>query len=84
MNSKNSNPCCRCGKERVVAKKWKEVTGSVYGNKQEVIHIETVCPDAECQAIINKDLQKQKKKRDDIAREKQERVDAKKTKRKKN
>lgn len=45
-----SNPCTRCGKERIVSKVWKEKIGT-----SVVITTEKVCPDAECQKIVLKE-----------------------------
>lgn len=42
--------CIRCGKMRIHSKTWKDKTerGAV------VTHTVSVCPDAECQAIVDK------------------------------
>lgn len=48
-----SNPCIRCGKERVVVRIWKErIAGS------PVTNIETKCPDPECQKKVDTDNRK--------------------------
>lgn len=52
-----SNPCIRCGKERVVLKTWKEKIGSSI-----VIATETVCSNPECQKKVNIDNQRQRDK----------------------
>lgn len=44
-----SNPCIRCGTERIDGKSWKEKSGISY-----IFHTNTVCPDSECQKIIDK------------------------------
>ena len=73
MDRKYSNPCTRCGKERIKSKTWKE-TVTNYMNTTVVVHTETVCPDPECQKIVEKDLVVQKEKRDVIRRNKEERA----------
>lgn len=48
MQTAKSNPCFRCGQERVVVKTWKEkVVNSI------VIHTETICPDPDCQKVVD-------------------------------
>lgn len=50
-----TSPCIRCGKLRIVSKTWKEkIVGS------EVTYTETVCPDRECQKIVDAQLQDKK------------------------
>lgn len=41
--------CIRCGKIRIFKRKWKEVIGK----GAAITHIETVCPDAKCQKIVD-------------------------------
>lgn len=50
------NPCTRCGKERVDIKKWTEKVTTAIG-VTELKHTESVCPDAECQAIVDQQIQ---------------------------
>jgi hypothetical protein len=50
-----NSPCIRCGKERIVAKSWNETIGT-----SVVTYTTTVCPDPECQKIVEKQLQKKK------------------------
>ncbi len=57
MNKSFSNPCNRCGKERIVVKVWDEQIGC-----SKVTTTETACPDPECQKIVNKANAKQKAK----------------------
>ena len=42
--------CIRCGKVRVYSRKW---TDRENGKGTPVLHEEAVCPDAECQKIVN-------------------------------
>ncbi len=54
-----SNPCVRCGKERITVRTYNEmVAGSL------IIHSETSCPDFECQAVVNKKLEKERLQRE--------------------
>ena len=54
MDKKISNPCTRCGTERIVVKTWEEKVGN-----STVVNIETVCPNPECQKKVNSDNKKQ-------------------------
>ncbi|MEX2027981.1 MAG: hypothetical protein WD988_00595 [Candidatus Curtissbacteria bacterium] len=42
--------CIRCGKVRVFSKKWKEKEN---GKGSMVTHVETICPDAACQKVVD-------------------------------
>ena len=44
-----SNPCIRCGKERLDGKSWKGKVGNTV-----VTYTNTFCPDSECQKIVDK------------------------------
>ncbi len=74
MDKKYTNPCFRCGKERVFLKAWEEVVTTFSGTKVKVQHEESVCPDPECQKLLNKDFAAQKVKRDEIAQNKAQRA----------
>jgi hypothetical protein len=50
--------CIRCGKERIVVSSRKEVV-----SKSEVVYTTTVCPDPECQKIVEKGLRDEERKR---------------------
>lgn len=67
---KPTNPCTRCGKERIVARVWKEKIQTFSG-----FYIETrsdnVCPDKECQKAVMKELDDQRLKREKIKQRKQ-------------
>lgn len=53
----DTTPCIRCGKSRIIAKSWTEkISNSV------ITYTQTVCPDEECQKIVDSDLQKKKDK----------------------
>ncbi|MBI3366265.1 hypothetical protein HY041_01380 [Candidatus Roizmanbacteria bacterium] len=58
MDKKFISYCSRCGKERIISRKWKEKVGlSIVENT------ERSCPDKKCQKIINNEVSKMKKKR---------------------
>lgn len=42
--------CIRCGKVRIFSRRWKE---KVDGRGSVVTHEETVCPDPECQKLVD-------------------------------
>ncbi len=53
----DTTPCIRCGKSRIIAKSWTEKIGN-----SVITYTQTVCPDEECQKIVDSDLQKKKDK----------------------
>lgn len=56
--------CIRCGKTRIVEKTWTEnLNGSI------LTFTNTVCPDSECQKIVNEELQNKKDKINKIQKE---------------
>lgn len=58
----STTECIRCGKLRILAKKWKERIE----NKGNEVTIETyVCPDPECQKIVDAKFEEMRKKRID-------------------
>lgn len=59
MDKKFSNPCTRCGKERIDGKTWKEEVSTFFGSST-VTHTETVCPDPECQKIVEEKIAAQR------------------------
>lgn len=52
-----SNPCINCGKERVDGKTWEEKLGATV-----VIRTQTICPDSECQKVVDEGIARQKAK----------------------
>ena len=44
-----SNPCVRCGTERIDGKSWIEKSGISI-----ITHTKTICPDSQCQKILDK------------------------------
>ena len=75
MNKKSDNPCIRCGKQRIFSKSWTEEVITFSGSKVKVDHLESVCPDPECQEALEKDFADQKEKRDEIARKKEKKAE---------
>lgn len=60
MTSQSSDSVCiRCGKTRIFFKKWKEVPEK----GTPLIHIEYVCPDKECQKIVDAEFNEKREKR---------------------
>jgi len=59
MQFQEETPCIRCGKIRVFKRQWKEVLekGST------ITHTETVCPDPECQKIVEAEFARKREKR---------------------
>ena len=43
------NPCIRCGKQRIDGKSWKEKSGISL-----VTRTKTICPDSQCQKLLDK------------------------------
>ncbi|MBI4039107.1 hypothetical protein HY384_04080 [Candidatus Daviesbacteria bacterium] len=52
-----SNPCIRCGKQRLDGKTWKGKIGS-----STVTYTLTICPDAGCQKIVDQVTAERKEK----------------------
>lgn len=74
MINKITNPCIRCGKQRIQSKKWKEKTVTFSGTTIVVTRTLNVCPDKDCQALVDKELGAQKAKRDKIKKDREDRV----------
>lgn len=62
-----SNPCIRCGKERVDSKTWKGKTGI-----STITYILTICPDVDCQKIVDKGIADRRAKSELLIKEKAE------------
>jgi hypothetical protein len=54
MNKTYSNPCIRCGKDRIVVKTWEEQAGN-----STITNREMACPDPACQKVVDHDNKKQ-------------------------
>ncbi len=67
----NSNPCFRCGKQRIDLKTYtKQVDTTV------VTYTDTVCPDPECQKELEKQLKMESAKRKDMLKQKESQAQA--------
>lgn len=62
-----SNPCIRCGKPRVDGKSWKGKIGA-----SDIVYSLTVCPDRECQKIVDKGIAERRAKSVLLIKEKAE------------
>ena len=51
--------CIRCGKTRILFKKWKEKTEK----GTDIIHEQTVCPDQECQKLVDEKFAQMREKK---------------------
>lgn len=60
INDQIETQCIRCGKTRVFFRRWKE---KVDGRGAVVTHVETVCPDSECQKIVDAEFAAKREKR---------------------
>lgn len=56
VTAMTSNPCIRCGKQRIDGKSWKEKVVSHFGTSY-IVHTETKCPDKACQKIVEEKMQ---------------------------
>ncbi|MDP3973949.1 MAG: hypothetical protein Q8P92_03895 [Candidatus Daviesbacteria bacterium] len=62
-----NNPCIRCGKQRIESKSWEEKMGA-----SVITYSLTVCPDRDCQKIVDEEIAERKEKADLILRKKEE------------
>lgn len=74
MQTKHSNPCTRCGKERIEGRKYTEEIATFLGTST-IVHVDTVCPDSECQEIVDAKLAALKAKTEELKLEKQKKLD---------
>lgn len=73
LNGKiHSNPCIRCGKQRIDSKSWEEKITNFMGTSV-ITYTQTVCPDPECQKIVEKELELKKKKKEEFEQNKENR-----------
>lgn len=57
-----------------MAKEWIEKIPTFSGGFVEVTRAENICPDPECQAIVQKELDVQKQKRDKLKQDREDRL----------
>lgn len=53
--------CIRCGKVRIYSRKWVD---KVNGKGPLITHVEAVCPDAECQKIVDEKFRAMRERRE--------------------
>lgn len=63
-NNNYSNPCFKCGKERITVKEWVEEIPTFAGTVQKVTRSLTACPDADCQKEVDAELEALRLKRE--------------------
>jgi len=73
MQTTFSNTCTRCGKDRIDGKTWTEEVEMFFGTST-VTHTETMCPDPECQKIVEEKLAAQKKQSEVLFQERENRL----------
>lgn len=73
MNGKTSNICTRCGRDRVESKSWTEQVDTFFG-KSTIVHTENVCPDPDCQKVVEEGLARQKQKTEELHQAREERM----------
>lgn len=73
MPTKPINPCTRCGKERIEGKAYKEEISTFLGTST-IIHVDTICPDKECQKIVESKLEEMRRKTEEMKQEKQKKL----------
>ena len=61
MQTVYSNPCIRCGKDRVVSKTWTQQIGNTV-----LTRTDTVCPDKSCQKAVDLDMEEKRLKKEAI------------------
>lgn len=62
MEITSLNLCVRCGKERIAVKTWVEL-----GNFP-ITRTDTICPDKDCQKIVDDDISAKRQKKEDMMR----------------
>ena len=61
--------CPRCGKERIVVSTHNETV-----SQSQVVYTQTVCPNPECQKLVEKDLKNDERKRAILKEEQEKRA----------
>jgi len=60
MQMQAETPCIRCGKLRVFYRKWNYKAD---GKGFLITHVESVCPDSECQKVVDEKFAEMREKR---------------------
>jgi len=61
MQRQADTVCIRCGKVRIYSKKWVDRTN---GKGTQITHVEAICPDVECQKIVDEKFQAMRERRE--------------------
>lgn len=69
-----TNPCTRCGKQRVLLREWVEEIPTFGGKMMKITRALNVCPDPECQKFVDAELAGAKAKRDKIKADREEKL----------
>lgn len=70
-----THPCEKCGKDLKVSRTWEEKV-QVYGGESVVTHTESVCPDDDCQKLIDEERRLAREKTEKNKRDREERAQA--------
>lgn len=65
----SSNPCFRCGKERIELKSWEEKVGT-----SVIVTKEMICPDPVCQKEVDSENKKARDKSNAMKERQQQRI----------
>jgi hypothetical protein len=68
----SKNICTRCGKQRIVGSTVSEQV-EIYSGPSTIVRTQMVCPDPECQTILEQELAEQKAKRESFKKDSEER-----------
>ena len=68
-----SNPCIRCGKQRIDGETYEKEMITLFG-KTTVTVTDTVCPDPSCQKIVMEELEVKRLKKESMSQEREERM----------
>lgn len=67
-----SNPCIKCGRERIDGKSWEIKIGA-----SSVVNTQTICPNPDCQKIVDGEIAERKAKAAAIIKAKEDAKQAK-------
>lgn len=67
MTASYTSVCTRCGKERIILKKWTE-THETRAGLASISYTTMSCPDFDCQIIVDREASVEKKRKDEALR----------------
>lgn len=73
MNKTNTTNCTRCGKPRIISKTWTESRETRVG-VATVSYSSSVCPDPECQKIVEASINREREVHAEALRVKEEQM----------